>query len=607
MPPLDVSQLDYSLLVPQFILLGLIFVAWGLDLLLPGTRKGPIGWVCVLGLLVAVGAAVWQWGVRADFAGVLRIDEFSVFFTILFLLTAIGIILISMHYADRFLPQSGEYYGLVLAGTLGMCLMASANELLTAYISLELLSFSSYVLVAYAKTNLKSNEAGMKYIVLGAFSSALLLYGISYVYGALGTTSFPEIADNVDRLGLGSPGFGVGLCLILAGLGFKIAAVPFHMWTPDVYEGAPTPVTAYLSVASKAAGFALVLRFLIVALFPMRDVYAPLFAFLAVLTMSVGNLVAMQQKNVKRMLAYSSIAQAGYVIAGLAALNASAVVAEQSTRGMILHLTGYYFANLAVFGGFIAFQYLNGGRESLGDLAGFARRAPFAALAVMAGLFSLAGMPLFAGFVTKFYLFAAIARAGMLWLVAIAVINSTISLYYYLLIIHQMYVRTPPGFETAGADGHGPDHGAVAGITPAPALALATAASGGGTATLVQPATATATAGSANGYGAANGHAGAGMSAGTGLPGGGHGDDHGGGHGGHGGHGDEGAGGPAVPWWKRKITADMPPEQDFPHVSVPFAITLGLLVFLVGIFGIGLWPAPLIDLLQGASAAVFGG
>jgi len=584
MPAVDVTQLDYSLLIPQFILLGLIFVAWGLDLVLPGTRKGLIGWVCILGLLAAIGAAVLQWWLvplRVDFAGVLRVDEFSLFFTGLFLLTALGIMLISMHYADRFLPQSGEYYGLVLAGTLGMCLMASANELLTAYISLELLSFSSYVLVAYAKTNRKSNEAGMKYIVLGAFSSALLLYGISYVYGALGTTSFPQIAENVDRLGLGNPGFGVGLCLILAGLGFKIAAVPFHMWTPDVYEGAPTPVTAYLSVASKAAGFALVLRFLIVALFPMRDVYAPLFALIAVLTMSLGNLVAMQQKNVKRLLAYSSIAQAGYVIAGLAALSASAVVAEQATRGMILHLTGYYFANLAVFGGFIAFQYLNGGREGLGDLAGFARRAPFAALATMCGLFSLAGMPLFAGFVTKFYLFAAIARAGLLWLVAIAVINSTISLYYYLLVVYQMYVRTPPGFEPAGADGHG--HAAVAGLTPAPALALATA-------------------GSANGYGgAANGHAAGAMPA-AGQTGGGHGGDS------HGGddHG-EGAGGPDIPWWKRKITADMPKEQSYPQFSVPFAITLGLLIFLVGIFGLGLWPAPLIDLLQGVSASVFGG
>ncbi|HEX2515889.1 MAG TPA: NADH-quinone oxidoreductase subunit NuoN, partial [Chloroflexota bacterium] len=502
MPPFDVNQLDYWLIAPQLILLALIFVAWGLDLILPTHLKAGIGWVCAAGLVVATGAAVLQWGIRDDFAGVLRIDEYSVFFTVLFLLSAIGIMLISMRYADRFLPQSGEFYGLVLAGTLGMVLMASANELLTAYLSLELLSFSSYVLVAYAKTNFKSNEAGMKYIVLGAFSSALLLYGISLVYGTLGTTYFPQIADNIDTLGVGVPGFGVGLCLVFAGLGFKIAAVPFHMWTPDVYEGAPTPVTAYLSVASKAAGFALILRFLVGALYPMRDQYAPLFALLAVLTMTLGNLVAIQQKNVKRMLAYSSIGQAGYVIAGLAALAASVDIAEQATRGMLLHLAGYYAANLAVFGGFIAFQVLRNGREQMTDMAGFARQAPFAALAMMCGLFSLAGMPLFAGFVTKFYLFAAIARAGLLWLVAIAVINSTISLYYYLLLVHQMYVRTPPGYDGAEVNGHG--QAALQAATPAPVPALAVPAGASG-AVAVGAMPSSAADGPATGAGGSNG------------------------------------------------------------------------------------------------------
>jgi proton-translocating NADH-quinone oxidoreductase chain N len=506
-----------------------------------------------------------------------------------------------------------------------MTLMASANELLTAYISLELLSFSSYVLVAYAKTNLKSNEAAMKYIVLGAFSSALLLYGISFVYGTLGTTYFPDIARSVDSLGAGVPAFGIALCLIVAGLGFKIAAVPFHMWTPDVYEGAPTPVTAYLSVASKAAGFALVLRILIGALYPLRDQYAPMFALLAVLTMTLGNLVAIQQKNVKRLMAYSSIAQAGYVIAGLAALSASADIAEQATRGMVLHLAGYYFANLAVFGGFIAFQNLNGGRELSTDMAGFARRAPFAALAMMAGLFSLAGMPLFAGFVTKFYLFAAVARAGLLWLVAIAVLNSTISLYYYLLLVYHMYVREPAGYEAAEHNGHG--QAALAVAAPGPALAMAVpvgAGSGGGAVALSQTGpgssgaagTPASAGGRANGFGghsanghatqdAAGGHAIAGEHAGDG---GGHGGDA---HGGdaHGGdaHGGHGTGGPAVPWWRRSITGDMPQERFYPQFSITFAIKAGLVLFLVGIFFVGLWPAPLIDLMQGVSQSVFAG
>src|SRR5688500_7953107 len=237
----DLAQLDYSLITPDLMLLGLIFVALTLDLMLPRGQKHLIGWVSVAGLAGTALAATAQWGLRESFAGVIRIDEFSVFFKITFLLAAIGIVLISMDYVQRFLPHPGEYYGLVLAGTLGMVLMAEANELLTAYISLELLSFSSYVLVSYAKTNLKSNEAGLKYIILGSFSSALLLYGISLIYGTTGTSYLPDLNDAVSSFRDLPPAFVMGLALVTAGLGFKIAAVPFHMWTPDVYEGAPTP------------------------------------------------------------------------------------------------------------------------------------------------------------------------------------------------------------------------------------------------------------------------------------------------------------------------------------------------------------------------------
>ncbi|HEX2035095.1 MAG TPA: NADH-quinone oxidoreductase subunit N [Chloroflexota bacterium] len=577
MPTVDVNQLNYGLIVPELVVLGLIFLTWVLDLMLPAGRKAAIGWVTVVGLVVAIATAVPLWGVRDDFAVVLRIDEFSTFFKLLFLGTAIGITLISIEYADRFLFQPGEFYGLVLCGTLGMIFMAEANELLTAYIALELLSFSSYVLVSYAKTNLKSNEAGMKYIILGAFSSALLLYGISLLYGTLGTTYFPDIARNVERLGVVSPAFGVGLALIMAGLGFKVAAVPFHMWTPDVYEGAPTPITAYLSVASKAGAFALVMRFLIGALLPLRDQYQVVFAVLAVLTMTVGNLVAIQQRNVKRLLAYSSIAQAGYVLVGLAAITADVEVSEHAVRGMMLHLAGYAFTNLAAFGAFIAFQNLNQGRELVADLAGLARRAPFVALAMMAGLFSLAGMPFFAGFVTKFYLFAAAARAELLWLVAIGVINSTISLYYYLLVVYQMYVRPPVGFEVP--DGHG--HAAVT-HAPQPVLAGAVpvaATAGGGTVALHAE-------GGASGAEAGHGYAG---------------------HGSNGHAADGHSGGPDVPWWGRSITAEMPPEQFFPPYRVSRTITLSLVLFLVGVFFLGLWPQPVMDLLQAAGRSLFVG
>src|SRR5919108_741971 len=351
----DINALDYGLMTPQFVLLGLIFLTWTLDLILPAGRKRPIAWVTVAGLIVAIATALPLWGVRGSFAGVLRVDEFSVFFNVLFLLTAIGITLIAAEYAERFLPQPGEFYGLVLSGTLGMILMAYSNELLTAYISLELLSFSSYVLVSYAKTNLKSNEAGMKYIILGAFSSALLLYGISLLYGVLGTSYFPDIASRIAGLSGLPPSLGVALALITAGLGFKVAAVPFHMWTPDVYEGAPTPITAFLSVGSKAAAFAMLLRIFFEGLpafhldglgtvFGQPLGWASFFYVLSVLSMTVGNLAALTQTNVKRMLAYSSIAHAGYLLIGIVAGTPRGVSAA------LLYLAVYAFMQLGAFG-----------------------------------------------------------------------------------------------------------------------------------------------------------------------------------------------------------------------------------------------------------------
>ena len=433
------ASLDYGLLTPEFLLLGLIFLVLALDLVFAERGRWLIPWVAIVGLLVVLVVGGWTWGIRATFADLLRVDEYTSFFRVLFAVVALGVVFVSMPYVPRFLPHQGEYYALVLAGTLGMVFMAMADELLTAYISLELLSFSSYILVSYAKRDLKSNEAGIKYLIIGGLSSALLLYGISLLYGATGTTKFPAIAQAIQAPGaLDSPGLLVALALITVGLGFKVAAVPFHMWTPDVYEGAPTPIAAYLAVGSKAAGFALVVRFLVGGLLPAVESWLPVFAVLAVLTMTVGNLVAIHQRNLKRLLAYSSISQAGYVLVGIAALQDSDIGA-MATRGIVLHLAGYVFTNLAAFGALIAFESRTG-RTDIRDLAGVGRQSPFIALTLMVSVFSLAGMPLFAGFVTKFYLFAAAARADLLWLVAIAVINSTISLYYYLIVVKEMYV-----------------------------------------------------------------------------------------------------------------------------------------------------------------------
>ena len=291
------------------------------------------------------------------------------------------------------------------------------------------------MLVSYGRHGLRPSEAGVKYILLGAFASALLLYGISQVYGILGTTRFDEI--NAALLAADAPlnpAVLVGLALIVAGLGFKVAAVPFHMWAPDVYEGAPTPVTAYLAVGSKAAAFALILRLFTQAFMPAFDDWQIVLVVLAALSMTVGNLVALAQSNVKRMLAYSSVGQVGYLLMGVAAMS------PEAATGVIFHLAGYAVTSLAAFLCIIVF-YNATGREGIRDFAGMAKRSPFVAMVLTVSLFSLAGLPFFAGFTTKFYLFTAAAQGGLLWLVALAITNSVISLYYYMMVMRQMYME----------------------------------------------------------------------------------------------------------------------------------------------------------------------
>ena len=305
---------NLELLTPEFALAGLAFLVFAADLVLPESRKNLLGWTSIVGLIALIVVSIFMlWDHDESlYDGLLAIDDFSLWFKVLFLGIGIFIILSSMDFVDQHLEHKGEFYGLLLFSILGMNIMAQARELLTAYIALELLSFSLYVLAAYARNSDKSNEGGLKYIIIGAFSSAVLLYGVSMVYGVLGVTKFADIAAGLSVASEVSPALWVGMALILVGLGFKVAAVPFHMWAPDVYEGAPYPITAYLSIGSKAAAFALVLRLVAEGFVPVGDRWEQwqlVLAVLAAVTMMVGNLVALAQRNLKRLLAYSSIGQ----------------------------------------------------------------------------------------------------------------------------------------------------------------------------------------------------------------------------------------------------------------------------------------------------------
>lgn len=441
---------DFSLLIPEFLMAGLAFLVLGADLVLPPHRRTWLAGVTVVGL-VAVGAfsVTFLAGREATlYDGLYRVDAYATFFKGFFPAVGILVALVSVDYVRRHLTNPGEFYGLLVFTVLAMEMMAAAGELLTAYISLELLSFSLYILASYARESAKSNEAGVKYVLLGAFSTALLLYGISLVYTTVGTTHFAGINSALAARGSLEPSLLAGLVLIIAGLGFKVAAVPFHMWAPDVYEGAPTPVTAYIATGSKAGAFVLALRLFGEAFAPAAGQWWLVLALLAALTMTVGNLVALAQRNIKRLLAYSSIGQAGYLLMGVAALwtiGDGGVTGPNvlAANGVVFHLAGYIVANLAAFF-CVILVFSATGKEDIPDFAGLGRSSPLVAVVMSIALFSLAGLPFFAGFTTKFYLFTAAAQGGLLWLAGLAIVNSLISLYYYLVVIRTMYIQPAP-------------------------------------------------------------------------------------------------------------------------------------------------------------------
>ncbi len=441
---------NFALLLPEILVAAVGFGVLGADLVLSRARKHLSALVGVAGLgAVLAFTLVYMWG-KTDslYGGLILIDGYALFFKAVFIVLGGVLILASVDYVRRHLSHPGEYYGILVLTVVGMMLLAASGELLTAYIALELLSFGLYVLVAYDRYNPKSNEAGVKYIILGALSSAILLYGISQVYGLLGTTRFDEMGAALSSVGDMSPGLLVGIVMVIAGLGFKVAAVPFHMWAPDAYEGAPTPITAHLAVGSKAAAFALVLRLFSEALMPASEGWHVLLLVLAAATMTLGNLLALVQTNVKRLLAYSSIGHVGYLLVGIAALAPAGAAAQDPSvqrlvaAGVMLHLVAYGLTSVAAFLS-ISTLCRRAGAEDLSELAGAARRSPAVALVFVASVFSLAGLPVFAGFVSKFYLFTAAAAQGLLWLVGLAIFMSLASLYYYLQIARRLYMEEP--------------------------------------------------------------------------------------------------------------------------------------------------------------------
>ena len=431
--------IDYSLLTTEMVLAAFGLAVLVLGLIAPLNARKGLGPITVLGLAAVLAVTAARWNVHGVlFDGMYIVDQYSTFFKILCLTGAVLVTMGCVKYVDN-MKAHGEYYSLMVFATLGMSVMASAGDFITLYIGLELMTIAFIILVAIRKTDAKAVEAGMKYIILAGLSSAALLYGLSLVYGMTGTIIIYDIAQIIVS-GQMPPVLIFGLALLVAGLGFKISAVPFHMWSPDIYEGAPVPVTAYLAVGSKAASLAVLLRLFIGGLINISGSWMMLVAVLAALSMIIGNLVAIPQTNIKRMLAYSSIAQAGYILVGLVAGT------EAGIKGVMFYTFLYAFATMGAFV-VVAAVYDKIKSEEIADYAGLAQRAPLLAAVLTVSLLSMAGIPPLAGFVGKFYLFQTII-SDYFWLALLGLIMSMISVYYYLRVCLVMY-RDEPKDNTA--------------------------------------------------------------------------------------------------------------------------------------------------------------
>jgi len=427
--------IDYSLLTVEMLtaFLGIAILIMGLIVPSSASKHG-FGWLSLLGLAGILGVTISMWGSQGTLlGGMFIVDGYALFFKVTFLLAAMLVILGSMRYVDDMGNQS-EYYSMLIMVTLGMMIMASAGDFITMYVGLELMTITFILLVCFKRTDGKSVEAAIKYLILAGTSSAVMLYGMSLIYGLTGTIIIGEIARIVAAQPA-SPAMVLAIVLLVAGLGFKISAVPFHMWAPDVYHGAPTPITSFLAMGSKAASFAIMLRIFVGALPGAWEQWVLIIAVLAAVSILLGNLVAIPQTNIKRMLAYSGIAQAGYILVGLVAAN------EAGVKGVMFYSFIYVFATVAAFT-VVTYFYTRTGSDELKDYAGLSQRSPLMAAVLVVAMLSMAGIPPLAGFVGKFYLFMAIVESH-LWLVILGLVMSMVSVYYYLNVALVMYRDKP--------------------------------------------------------------------------------------------------------------------------------------------------------------------
>ncbi len=394
-------------------------------------------WLTLIGLVVTGFLTVnTYYASGTAFNGMVFTGKFPAFFEIIFLLSAVLSVLLSRSYLEKEELHYGEYYSLLIFATVGMMLMASGRDLMVLFLGLELMSISLYVLAGFVRRNAKSNEASLKYFLLGAFASGFLLYGIALVYGASGTTNLSTILARFQTI-QGDPLLWIGAALILVGLSFKISAVPFHMWVPDVYEGSPTTVSAFMSTGSKAAAFAALMLLFNYSVHPSWQLQTVI-AYLAAFTMVVGNLIALAQTNIKRMLAYSSIAHAGYALVGIAAAN------SLGRTGVLYYMLAYTFMQVGAFGVVSLLESKDERYLKISDYEGLSFRHPVIAGLMALFMFSLAGLPPFAGFFGKYYLFASAVTANMTWLAIVGVLASVVSAYFYLSVVVNMYFRDLP-------------------------------------------------------------------------------------------------------------------------------------------------------------------